>query len=62
MEKSDNFNSTYVNENSNNRKMTELFEDNPTSQKSFDIKHILALSIVLLLFLFGLLRKRDRSS
>ena len=61
-EKSDNFNSTYVNENSNNRKMTELFEDNPTSQKSFDIKHILALSIVLLLFLFGLLRKRDRSS
>ena len=61
-EKSDNSNSTYVNENSNNRRMTELFEDNPTIQKSFDIKHILALSIVLLLFLFGLLRKRDRLS
>ncbi|MBO7212507.1 MAG: hypothetical protein J6V44_16110 [Methanobrevibacter sp.] len=61
-EKSDNFNSTYVNENSNNKKMTELFEDNPTSQKSFDIRYILALSIVLLLFFCGLLRKRDRSS
>ena len=61
-EKSDNFNSTYVNENSNNRKMTELFEDNPTSQKSFDIRYILALSIVLFIFLCGLLRKRDRSS
>lgn len=61
-EKSDYHNSTYVNENSNNKRMTELFEDNPTSQKSFDMRYILALSFVLIIFLFGLLRKRDRSS
>ena len=60
--KSDNVNSTYVSENSNNRKMVELFEDNPISQKSFDIRYILALTIVLLVFFVGLLRKRDRSN
>ena len=60
--KSDNVNSTYVSENSNNRKMVELFEDDPISQKSFDIRYILALTIVLLVFFVGLLRKRDRSN
>ena len=59
-DKSDDVNSTFVSENSNNKKMVELFEDNPISQKSFDILHILALTIVLLIFAFGLLRKRDR--
>ena len=42
--------------------MVELFEDNPISQKSFDIRYILVLTIVLLIFAFGLLRKRDRSN
>ena len=59
-DKSDDVNSTFVSENSNNKKMVELFEDNPISQKSFDIRHILVLTIVLLIFAFGLLRKRDR--
>ena len=60
--KSDEMNSTFVRENSNNnnKKMVELFEDNPVSQKSFDIRYILVLAIVLLIFAFGLLRKRDR--
>ena len=58
--KSDNMNSTYVSESSNNRKMVELFEDEPISQKSFDIRYILVLTIVLLIFFVGLLRKRDR--
>lgn len=59
--KSDEMNSTFVRENSNNnKKMVELFEDNPVSQKSFDIRYILVLTIVLLIFAFGLLRKRDR--
>ena len=60
--KSDNANSTYVSENSNNKKMVELFEDEPISQKSFDIRYVTVLAIVLLLFFFGLLRKRDRLS
>jgi predicted outer membrane repeat protein len=60
--KSDDVNSTYVSENSNNRKMVELFEDDPISQKSFDIRYALVLAIVLLIFAFGLLRKRDRSN
>ncbi|AMK15471.1 right-handed parallel beta-helix repeat-containing protein [Methanobrevibacter olleyae] len=60
--KSDNLNSTFVGEDSNNKKMVELFEDNPISQKSFDIRYIMAFAIVLLIFLFGLIRKRDRSS
>ena len=60
-EKSDDMNSTFVSENSkNNRKMVELFEENPITQKSFDIRYILALTVVLLVFFFGLLRKRDR--
>ena len=59
---SDEVNSTFVSENSNNKKMVELFEDNPISQKSFDIRYILVLTIVLLIFAFGLLRKRDRSN
>ena len=59
--KSDEMNSTFVSENSNNdKKMVELFEDNPISQKSFDIRYILVLTVVLLIFAFGLLRKRDR--
>ncbi len=58
----DKLNSTYVNENSNKNKMIELFEDNPISTKSFDNRYILALTIVLLIFLFGFLRKRDRTS
>ena len=61
-EKSENGNSTFVSENANIKKMVEIFKDNPIGQKSFDIRHILALTIVLLIFLFGLLRKRDRSS
>ena len=59
---SDEVNSTFVSENSNNKKMVELFEDNPISQKSFDIRYILVLTIVLLIFACGLLRKRDRSN
>ncbi|WP_405325296.1 hypothetical protein [Methanobrevibacter sp.] len=59
---SDEVNSTFVSENSNNKKMVELFEDNPISQKSFDIRYILVFIIVLLIFAFGLLRKRDRSN
>lgn len=58
--KSDNVNSTFVSENSNNKKMVELFEDEPISQKSFDIRYILVLTIVLLIFFVGLFRKRDR--
>ena len=58
--KSDNLNSTFVSENSNNKKMVELFEDDPISQKSFDIRYVLVLTIVLLVFFVGLLRKRDR--
>ena len=42
--------------------MVELFEDEPISQKSFDIRYVTVLAIVLLLFFFGLLRKRDRLS
>ena len=61
-EKSDIYNSAYVNDNSCNKKMVELFDDNPTSQKSFDIKYILTLAVVLILCLFLALRKRDRSS
>ena len=60
--KSDNANSTFISENSNNKKMVELFEDEPISQKSFDIRYVIALAIVLLLFFFGLLRKRDRAN
>lgn len=59
---SDEVNSTFVSENSNNKKMVELFEEDPISQKSFDIRYILVFIIVLLIFAFGLLRKRDRSN
>ena len=56
----ENPNSTSVSDHGN-QKMVELFEDNPISLKSFDIKFAIALTVVLLAFFAGLLKRRERN-
>ena len=59
-------NSTFVSENSNvingKLKMVELFEDDPISSKSVDIKYLLVFLIVASVFLIGLSRRRERGN
>ena len=42
--------------------MVELFEDEPISSKSVDIKYLLVFLIVASVFLIGLSRRRERGN
>lgn len=57
----ENSNSTYVSPSSHNNKMVELIEGEPISLKSFDMKYLVVLTIVLLTFFAGLLKRRERN-
>ena len=54
-------NSSFVSASSQRQKMVELFEDNPISIKSSDLKYLIVLAILALTFLIGLSRRSNRN-
>ena len=53
-------NSTFVSPKSNYQKMVELFEDNPSANKSTDIRYFAVLAFVVLVFLIGFASRRNK--
>ncbi|MBR5504531.1 MAG: hypothetical protein IKV87_08865 [Methanobrevibacter sp.] len=51
-------NTAFVSPKADYKKMVELFEDNPSTSKSTDIRYFAVLAFILLVFLIGLTRKR----